>query len=105
MAKERSHKITLSYPIEWDGGSASEVVLQRPKVRMLKEINAATKEAGDDFESGLVTISILSGLPPEAIDELDTEDFDNISEVVSGFFPQGKAPQNGDLSSPKPPTT
>lgn len=105
MAKERSHKITLSYPIEWEGGSASEIILQRPKVRILKEIDQAVSGAENDFDAGIITISILSGLPVEAIDDLDVDDFEKISEVVDGFFPQGKAPPNGGLSSPKPHTS
>lgn len=46
----------------------------------------------------------LTGLPAEAIEELDTDDFTAISEVIADFFPKGTASANGDLSSPKPPT-
>lgn len=105
MSKERSRKISLDFPISWDGGSATEIVLRRPKVRMLKDINSATEAASDDFDAGIATISILSGLPVEAIEDMDASDFEKVSGVVEDFFPQAKAPANGAPSSPKPPTS
>jgi hypothetical protein len=46
----------------------------------------------------------LTGLPVEAIEEMDTEDFTAISEVIADFFPKGTASPPGDRSLPKPPT-
>jgi len=46
----------------------------------------------------------LTGYPVEMIEDLDTDDFTALSEVIADFFPKGTASPPGDRSLPKPPT-
>jgi hypothetical protein len=48
--------------------------------------------------------AVLTDLPREAIEDMDTDDFTAISEVIAGFFPKGTASATGAPSQPKPPT-
>ena len=104
MTASRHSAITLSQPISWEGNTVTEVTVKKPKVKDLKAMQAALDGVVDQLEQGIVMAATLTGLPRDAIEELDTEDFTAISEVIAGFFPRGRASANGDPSSPKPPT-
>lgn len=95
MTAPKSTKHTLAVPIQHDGREIGEVSLRRPKVKDLRAINAAGKD-GDELDQSTVMIATLSGLPPEAVDELDTEDFVALSETVADFFPKVEEPETGE---------
>jgi hypothetical protein len=94
--------IRLSDPFMWEGREITEVTIAKPRVKDLKRMQAALEGVTDRLEQGVVMAASLTGLPVEAIDELDTDDFTTISEVIAGFFPRGTASQSGEVSSPKP---
>lgn len=101
----RAHKIIpLCAPILHDDKEITQVMLRRPKVKDLKRLNAALDGVTDQLDQGIVLAATLTGLPVEVIEELDADDFTTISEVIADFFPQAKAPGNGALSLPRPPT-
>ena len=79
-------------------------IITRPKVRDLKAMDAALVGITDKLDQGIVMVSVLTGLPPVAVEELDADDFTRLSEEVAGFFPQAKAHGTGAPSLPKPPT-
>jgi hypothetical protein len=105
MADHKAPKtFALSDPIEHDGRLITEVQISKPKVKDLKRMNAALDGVTDQLDQGIVLAATLTGLPVEVIEELDADDFTAISEVIADFFPQAKAPGNGALSLPRPPT-
>jgi hypothetical protein len=95
--------LRLHYPVTVEDREVSEVTITRPKVRDLKAMDAALVGITDKLDQGIVMVSVLTGLPPEAVEELDADDFTRLSEEVAGFFPQAKAHGTGAPSLPKPP--
>ena len=90
MADHKAPKtFALSDPIEHDGRLITEVQISKPKVKDLKRMNVALDGVTDQLDQGIVLAAILTGLPVE---------------VIADFFPQAKAPGNGALSLPRPPT-
>ena len=104
MTDPRHKTLQLLFPITIVDREVSEVTITRPKVRDLKAMDAALVGITDKLDQGIVMVSVLTGLPPEAVEELDAEDFTKLSEEVAGFFPQAKAHGTGAPSLPKPPT-
>jgi hypothetical protein len=96
--------VRLSEPLSWEGREIIEIKISKPKVKDLKRMQAALDGVEDQLEQGIVMAATLTGLPAEAIEELDTDDFTALSGVIAGFFPKGTASPSGEASSPKPPT-
>jgi len=103
-APTKTKTFRLSDPIEWDGRQITEVTITKPRVKDLKRMQAGLVGIDDKLEQGIVMAAILTGLPVEAIEEMNTDDFTQISEMIADFFPKGTASPNGDPSLPKPPT-
>jgi len=93
-----SKTVTLSDPVTWDGQMITEVVIKKPKVKDVRRLQAALEGVEDRFEQGVIMASQLSGIPAEAFDEFDFDDFTAVSEAFSAFFPQGTASPTGDPS-------
>jgi hypothetical protein len=105
MTAPKAHKtVRLSDPITWEGREITEIKLAKPRVKDLKRMQASLVGVEDRLDQGIAMAAALTGLPVEAIEELDTDDFTAISEVIADFFPKGTASQSGGPSSPKPPT-
>lgn len=103
-APKAPKELKLSDPLEWEGKEITRLRIAKPKVKDLKRLNAALENVEDKLEQGIVMAAILTGLPNEAIEELDTDDFTALSEAIADFFPQGLGSEGGDPSSPKQPT-
>ncbi|MGR3461301.1 MAG: phage tail assembly protein [Roseovarius sp.] len=95
-----THK--LKYPFEFGGETVETVSLRRPKTRDLRAIEEAENKG--EIEQGMLMICALTGLSPEAADELDAEDYLALVERVGDFFPQA-ASADGAASSRKPRTS
>jgi len=104
MTAQRHKTLQLLFPITVEDREVSEVTITRPKVKDLKAMDAALVGITDKLDQGIVMVSVLTGLPPVAVEELDADDFTRLSEEVAGFFPQAKAHGIGAPSLPKPPT-
>lgn len=78
-----SERITLKYPIEYDGLPIAEIALRRPTVA---DNLAAQKTAGSDAEREIRLIANLAELPPDAIHLLDMADYAAVQKVLSGFL-------------------
>ena len=100
---DASRTVRLSGPIRWDGREITEVTIAKPKVKDLKRMDTQLAGIENKLDQGIAMAAALIGLPVAAIEELDTDDFTAISEVIAGFFPQATAPRSGEASSPKPP--
>ena len=104
MTAQKHKTLQLLFPITVEDREVSEVTITRPKVKDLKAMDAALVGSTDKLDQGIVMVSVLTGLPPVAVEELDADDFTRLSEEVTGFFPQAKAHGTGAPSLPKPPT-
>ena len=81
MMKEETFK--LEHPIEVDGVMTDTLKLRRPKVRDIKMMD----QYPGDVEKSIYLLSALCEIPPDAVEEMDANDFGRISEKVSGFMP------------------
>jgi len=88
-----SEKLKLKVPLTVDGKTVAEVSIRRPKVKDIRVVES-TKGEGD-LQQGIVTVSLLTGISVEEIDDMDAGDFARVSEVVGGFFDALKAPDSG----------
>jgi hypothetical protein len=94
------NKIILKYPIEYKtaGGApvtVTEVALRRMKAKDLKLVNIAEIEGNPSVTFPL--IAALSGLPLEAVDEIDMVDMNDIIGLVGSFL--SGSPTSGKTSS------
>lgn len=96
--------VSLSVPVTFEGREITEIRITKPKVKDLKRMNAALDGITDRLDQGIVMAAALTGYPVEMIEDLDTDDFTALSEVIADFFPKGTASPPGDRSLPKPPT-
>ena len=100
-----THKtISLSQPVGWEGRTIASVTVKKPKVKDLRAMQASLNGTADQLEQGIVMAATLTELPREVIEEMDTDDFTAVSEVIAGFFQKGPASETGAASLPKPPT-
>lgn len=74
--------IPLKHPLTIKGQSASELRLQRPKVKHLKALDGIE----GDIRKTAKLIEQMGGLDTETVDSIDAEDFAVIAGQVSGFF-------------------
>ncbi len=96
--KATTTSVALSYPITWDGAKISEVTVKRPKVKDLVALTDAGVDDLSEFRKSIAIVASLTGLPDGAIEELDQDDFQALSEVVGGFFPKATDPASGGAS-------
>lgn len=75
--------ITLTYPVDFEGGKLNEITLRRPKV---SDVTAARKTAKDDAAQEVALVAKLAGLPTSIIEELDLGDYKKLQEHLQGFF-------------------
>lgn len=85
-----STKVTLGEPIKLGDRTITEVVVRSPKVREVREMERIAREAGNDLDQALGAILLLTDLPQEASDDLDTTDIGAISEAIESFFPKAR---------------
>jgi hypothetical protein len=94
--------ITLKSPItfqadKFDGGGEKTIssvdVPQRIKAKHLRAMDAQKGEVG----KALALIQAVTGLPQAAVDELDSDDVESISEALGG--PLSERPGIGQTSS------
>jgi len=74
--------VTLKYPFEFEGETITEITIRRPKMRDMKK----AQKHKDDMEKSIHMIADLADLSPRLIEELDTEDFGQVSAIVGEFM-------------------
>lgn len=79
--------VRLKYPITAHGETIDTIELKRPTVKHLR----AMDKAKGDVERVAGLISELAALPPSSVDQIDSEDFGELSEVIAGFFESSPA--------------
>ena len=104
MSDPKTKTVSLSVPVTFEGREITEIRIAKPKVKDLKRMNAALDGITDRLDQGIVMASALTGYPVEMIEDLDTDDFTALSEVIADFFPKGTASPPGDRSLLRSPT-
>lgn len=94
----------LKYPVEVEGQEPlTELTFHRLRTKDMR----ALRQANDDFERGLVTLSRIAQVPLELIDELDVDDLNAALDAMADFLPETASAPNtstdGDPSSPTSP--
>lgn len=77
------NKIRLIQPITVDDKQHDHVILRRPKV---KDRLIVERMGTNDAEKEVALIANLSGLPKEAIEEIDLSDYAQIQTVLQDFL-------------------
>jgi len=80
--------ITLKYPVTVDGHEYAVLTMRRCKV---KDRRIAAKQKTDE-DREITLIANLCEVPPAVIDELDSADYEQLQEVLRGFFGLSTAP-------------
>ena len=75
--------IKLTQPITSDGQEYTQIILRRPKV---KDRLIVERMGNNDAEKEVALIANLSGLPKEAIEEIDLRDYAVIQEHLQDFL-------------------
>ncbi len=97
MTDIREKRIKLRFPVEHDGVEVREVAIRRPRTRDVRQIEVIAAASNTDKVSETIAIlGVLTGLSPEALEDMDFEDFTKLSETIAGFFPQATASENGE---------
>lgn len=78
-------KLTLNYPILFDGKKLTEIELSRPKGKHLKFLPTSPGL------SDLIDMAVrVSGQPEYVFDEMDASDVTRVCEVLSDFLAGGQ---------------
>lgn len=75
--------ITLLHPVSVGDGEVSELVLKRPKLKHLRDMD---RVKGGDMDKVGHLIVALSGHPAGVVDAFDAEDVTRITKVLEDFF-------------------
>lgn len=75
--------IDLAYPISHEGATISSLTLKRPTVNDVMSVN---REGGGPADIELRMVSLLSGLPAEAVGKLDMQDYGAVQQVLRGML-------------------
>lgn len=71
-------KLTLEYPITSPSGEViSELTIRRAKAKDIRKMAGKT-----DTDQAMSLLSILTGVVPEDLDELDISDFKRAAEIL-----------------------
>jgi hypothetical protein len=93
----------LEYPILVGDKTVSTLSVKRPKVRDVAAMEKV-RQAEGDFAAGLAMVARVTGLAAEAVDEIDSADFTELSKVIEGFT-RRRGPAIGEPSPQTSPTS
>ena len=83
--------ITLNSPITFKRGdqemTVKELTLRKVKVKDMK-VAEAEREKGSQFTASVALLASVTGLPIEAIEELDADDFTAVEVAMQPFLPK-----------------
>ncbi|MCG7588425.1 phage tail assembly protein [Photobacterium sp. OFAV2-7] len=74
--------VMLDIPFEYKGQKVETLEIRRPKVRDQLIADKQNKEPAD---KEVHLMSLLAGVEPELIQELDLSDYEQVQEVIVGF--------------------
>jgi hypothetical protein len=83
-------KVKLKEPVQFGTELVSELTFRKPKGKDFRRF-PASPTMGDILD----LVGTLSGQPKAVIDELGVEDLAEVSAVVEGFIPGGRATGTG----------
>jgi hypothetical protein len=74
----------------------SELSVRRPKVRDLREVEAAGTANMTEFDRAIAMAQRLCDLPDGVVEEMDAADFAALSEIIAGFLAPGPGKGSGE---------
>lgn len=75
----------LKYPIKVEGHeTVSKLTFRRLRAKDMRALRAFS----DELDRGLMTLSLLTDLPIEVIDEMDADDMNRALEEMADFLPE-----------------
>ena len=78
-------KVELEYPVTMPNGeTVAQLTMRRLKARDVVAAEAAVKTG--ESARGIYTMSLLCGVEPNVIEELDMSDFGRMQEIAQGFL-------------------
>jgi hypothetical protein len=77
----------LQYPIKFGDKQLSELEIERPKAKHIKDFGSGNFLASDQIK----LIHLLTGLTPNQVGELDIVDFTEVGKIIASFFPKDSA--------------
>ncbi|PKL94627.1 MAG: phage tail assembly protein [Gammaproteobacteria bacterium HGW-Gammaproteobacteria-8] len=81
--RKKEETLKLVFPFDHKGQHLAEVTMRRPKVG---DMLVARKGKGDDAEQELMLFASLTGVPPEAFQEMDMLDYQKLQGIYRGFL-------------------
>jgi Phage tail assembly chaperone proteins, E, or 41 or 14 len=85
------HIIKLAHPFEHDGQAVEQLELRRPKVRDMKKM---TSGKGDVMDRMLGLVADLAEITPDAVAEIDTEDFQAVQAWLNPLLGKDDSPND-----------
>ena len=79
---EKTSKFKLVHPFNAGGRDIKEPTLKRFKIKDMDEF----KQLDDEYETTKAMVQKSTELTPEEVAEMDVQDFDAISEIISTFL-------------------
>jgi hypothetical protein len=100
-----TEKFALVEPLKLaDGRTLTEINLRRPKVRDLKQVQAAHREPAEQV--ALIAVTSEEKVVPEDLDDMDLEDYMKISTFFQRIMgAQERAAGNGGATRPLVPVS
>ena len=80
----RTHKVTLTYPINVGGVETNVVVLRRPTIRDQMNIQRAMPNSPEG-EREIAFIGNLCELAPDEVESLDIGDYMKLQDLLTSF--------------------
>lgn len=84
VAKPQTVAVELDFPVEHAGQTIARLEMRRPRVGDSIEIQ---RKGGTPGEMELFLVSLLSGMPVEAVSNLDMEDYAKIQAAMRKLAP------------------
>lgn len=75
-------RLALKFPIKVEGVEVQHLDFRRMKGKDIRDMDREPT----NLEKAFFMIGRLAEISPEAVDELDAEDFDAASKIVEGFM-------------------
>lgn len=86
--RERARTLHLYRPVEYGGGTITELRLRPPTSKEMKETERVTQRGMAYMEK---LISLVSGVHLQAVESMDADQIVEAGEWVMSFFPSGPA--------------
>lgn len=78
-------KVVFKTPVEHDGVTYSEFLVEEPSMGAIEVMEDARREGKSDASAFVACLAYASGWPPDAIRQIKASDFRRITEAFAPF--------------------